>query len=91
VRAQKYRRSYLEEFPGNLEAASRTVSCPPEMADYPHQVIGRPPIETEAGHFIHCPCCGTWIDCRSLGELLEHEDWCSCDHHTTSMPSQGPQ
>jgi hypothetical protein len=27
----------------------------------------------EAEHFIQCPTCGGWIDCRDLGQVLEHE------------------
>jgi hypothetical protein len=46
------------------------------MANYSHQIIGGPPIQSEADHFVHCPSRGTWIgiDCRDLGELLAHED-----------------
>ena len=24
-------------------------------------------------HFIRCPACGGWIDCRDLGQVFEHE------------------
>jgi hypothetical protein len=27
----------------------------------------------EAEHFIRCPACGGWIDCRDLGRVFEHE------------------
>jgi hypothetical protein len=37
-------------------------ACLPAMADYPHEVIGGPPIEREADHFIR------WLDCRDLGD-----------------------
>jgi predicted RNA-binding Zn-ribbon protein involved in translation (DUF1610 family) len=61
------------------------------MSSYPYQVIGGRPIETEADHFFHCPRCGTWIDCRRLGELLAHEQWCTAQRNTTSMPGRGRQ
>jgi hypothetical protein len=34
--------------------------------------IGDPPRD-EAEHFIRCPSCGGWIDCRDLGQVFEHE------------------
>jgi uncharacterized C2H2 Zn-finger protein len=27
----------------------------------------------EAEHFIRCPACGGWIDCRDLACVFEHE------------------
>lgn len=33
---------------------------------------GREP-EDEREHFIRCPACGGWIDCRDLGEVFAHE------------------
>jgi hypothetical protein len=27
----------------------------------------------EVEHFIRCPRWGSWIDCRDLGQVLEHE------------------
>jgi hypothetical protein len=27
----------------------------------------------EAEHFISCPACGGWIDCRDLGQVFEHD------------------
>jgi hypothetical protein len=27
----------------------------------------------EQEHFIKCPACGGWIDCRDLGQVFEHE------------------
>jgi CRISPR/Cas system type I-B associated protein Csh2 (Cas7 group RAMP superfamily) len=27
----------------------------------------------DAEHFIRCPACGGWIDCRDLGHVFEHE------------------
>jgi hypothetical protein len=29
--------------------------------------------ESEAEHFIRCPACDGWIDCRDLGHVFEHE------------------
>lgn len=39
------------------------------------EIIGEPlePVESEAEHFIRCPKCTGWIDCRDLGQVLEHE------------------
>jgi hypothetical protein len=34
--------------------------------------VGDPP-ESEAEHFIQCPACNGWIDCRDLGQVFEHE------------------
>jgi hypothetical protein len=34
--------------------------------------IGEPP-KDEAEHYIRCPGCGGWIDCRDLGQVFEHE------------------
>ena len=31
------------------------------------------PANNEAEHFIRCPACGGWIDCRDLGQVFEHE------------------
>jgi hypothetical protein len=33
---------------------------------------GDPPA-SEAAHFIRCPACNGWIDCRDLGQAFEHE------------------
>jgi hypothetical protein len=27
----------------------------------------------DAEHFIRCPACDGWIDCRDLGHVFEHE------------------
>jgi hypothetical protein len=38
--------------------------------------FGRPVGEQpkgEAEHYIRCPGCGGWIDCRDLGQVFEHE------------------
>jgi hypothetical protein len=34
--------------------------------------IGAQPRD-EAEHFIRCPACDGWIDCRDLGQVFEHE------------------
>jgi hypothetical protein len=34
--------------------------------------LGDPPA-SDAEHFIRCPACGGWIDCRDLGQVFEHE------------------
>jgi CRISPR/Cas system type I-B associated protein Csh2 (Cas7 group RAMP superfamily) len=31
------------------------------------------PATAEAEHFIRCPACDGWIDCRDLGQVFEHE------------------
>jgi len=47
------------------------------MTDIPRgKYIGRrlgDPPESEAEHFIRCPACGGWIDCRDLACVFEHE------------------
>jgi hypothetical protein len=35
------------------------------------RVGGEPKDKSE--HFIRCPDCGTWIDMRDLGQVLEHQ------------------
>jgi hypothetical protein len=47
------------------------------MKQPPGEVIAGPPIQSEADHFFTCPRCGSGIDCRQLGELRAHEDWCT--------------
>jgi len=36
------------------------------------RLLGDPP-KGEAEHFIRCPVCDGWIDCRDLGQVFEHE------------------
>jgi hypothetical protein len=33
--------------------------------------VGEPP-KDEAEHYIRCPGCGAWMDCRDLGQVLAH-------------------
>ncbi len=33
--------------------------------------VGDPP-KDEAEHFIRCPACGGWIDCRDLAQVFDH-------------------
>ena len=28
---------------------------------------------SEAEHFVRCPACGGWMDCRDLAQVFEHE------------------
>ena len=39
---------------------------------YRGKPVGTPQAD-EAEHFVKCPACGGWIDCRDLGAVLEHE------------------
>jgi hypothetical protein len=48
------------------------------------ELIGSPPINSETDFLIQGPCCTTWIDCRDLGELRAHEDWCNRDQNTSN-------
>ena len=34
--------------------------------------LGDQPVD-EAEHFMRCPACGGWMDCRDLAQILEHE------------------
>ena len=34
--------------------------------------LGDPP-KNEAEHFIRCPACAGWSDCRDLGQVFQHE------------------
>jgi len=39
--------------------------------------VGDPePPKSEVDHYIRCPACGGWIDCRDLGLALDHEVRC---------------
>jgi hypothetical protein len=42
---------------------------------YPCEVIGGPPLEKEADHFIQCPACGARLGCRQPDDILLHEEW----------------
>jgi Zn-finger nucleic acid-binding protein len=30
------------------------------------------PLPRVRGHFMECPECGVWIDCRELSQLIQH-------------------
>ena len=34
--------------------------------------LGAQPTD-EAEHFVRCPACGGWIDCRDLAQVFEHK------------------
>jgi hypothetical protein len=34
--------------------------------------VGNPP-KGDAEHFIRCPVCDGWANCRDLGQVFEHE------------------
>jgi hypothetical protein len=34
---------------------------------------GKPIEVAEAEHFMRCPSCGGWIDCRDLGQVFDRE------------------
>ena len=40
--------------------------------------------QEEAQHFIRCPACGGWIDCRDLVQVFEHEG--PLPHATQDQP-----
>jgi hypothetical protein len=42
------------------------------MGTYFGKPIAKQP-KDEAEHYIRCPGCGGWIDCRDLGQVFEHE------------------
>ena len=47
------------------------------MAEIPRgRYIGEPADgipTTEAEHFMQCPACGGWLDCRDLAQALAHD------------------
>jgi hypothetical protein len=50
----------------------RRTTLPPVK---PGEIIGQPngwTPESEADHFMRCPGCGEWIDCRDLGMVFQH-------------------
>ena len=52
-----------------LQVAAETMI---QRGKYIGRLVGQAPTD-EAGHFIRCPACGGWIDCRDLGQVFEHE------------------
>jgi hypothetical protein len=42
------------------------------------------PSKDETEHFVRCPACGGWIDCRDLGQVFEHEG--SLPHPAQDQP-----
>jgi hypothetical protein len=36
--------------------------------------VDAPPGEDEREHFIQCPICRQWIDCRELGDVMHHAE-----------------
>jgi hypothetical protein len=45
---------------------------PVARGKYLGRPLGGQPME-ESEHFVTCPACGGWIDCRDLGQVFEHE------------------
>src|SRR3954454_4176665 len=41
-----------------------------------------------AEHFMRCPACGGWIDCRDLGQVFEHEG--PLPHPAADQPQESP-
>ena len=52
-----------------LQVAAETMI---QRGKYIGRLVGQT-ITDEAGHFIRCPGCGGWIDCRDLGQVFDHE------------------
>ena len=45
-----------------------------EMGDIPRgKYTASASPKDEAEHFIRCPACGGWIDCRDFAQVFEHE------------------
>jgi hypothetical protein len=55
-----------------LEALVDAREMIPLRGTYFGRSVGEQPTD-EAEHFIRCPGCGGWIDCRDLGQVFEHE------------------
>jgi len=53
------------------------VKIPAHQATIPRgKYLGRDAdlvIENDADHFIRCPACHGWIDCRDLSSVFDHE------------------
>jgi len=39
----------------------------------PSKRVGGEP-EDERHHFMECPTCGQWFDCRKLGDVFHHDE-----------------
>jgi hypothetical protein len=57
--------------------AMMPFKLPPQPIDFPRgkysgRRLGDQP-KDEAEHFIRCPACRGWIDCRELAQVFEHE------------------
>lgn len=48
----------------------------------PGEIVGPEPSD-EREHFMQCPACGQWFDCRNLGDVLHHAE---LGHHP--LPQQ---
>ena len=70
VAGQSAMQSQLHYVAARLQATLLTVGLP--RGRYLGKWLGDPPAN-EAEHFIRCPACGGWINCRDLGQVLEHE------------------
>jgi hypothetical protein len=73
---------------GAAQAAAKEVARISAMIGVPRgKYIGKrvgQPASDEAEHFIRCPACNGWIDCRDLGQVLEHEG--PLPHPTEDQP-----
>jgi hypothetical protein len=63
--------SQLHYVAARLQATVLMVGLPRDK--YLGKRLGDPSAD-EAEHFIRCPACGGWIDCRDLGQVFEHEE-----------------
>jgi DNA-directed RNA polymerase subunit RPC12/RpoP len=57
---------------GTLSLSGRPPVTNVPRGKYLGKRVGDPP-KDEAEHFIRCPACGGWVDCRDLGQVFEHE------------------
>jgi hypothetical protein len=53
-------------------ARAHEALMPVARGKYLGRPLGGQPME-ESEHFVTCPACGGWIDCRDLGQVFEHE------------------
>ena len=57
---------------GRIMVQELRSSADDPRGKYLGERVGDPP-KDEGEHFVRCPACDGWIDCRDLSQVFEHE------------------